>query len=54
MFREMLTDNCSGNHFAEALRRSFRIDLLPLRSRERKLRLSPGFCNTASKLCQHG
>jgi hypothetical protein len=54
MFREMPTDNRSGNHFAEAFRRSFRIDPLPMPSRERKFRLSPGFCNTASKLCQHG
>jgi hypothetical protein len=52
MFREMPTDNRSGYHFAEALRR--RIDPLPMPADERKFRLSPGFCNTASKLCQHG
>jgi hypothetical protein len=52
MFREMLTDNRSSHHFAEAFLQGLRIaDARPVR--ERKFRLGPDFCNTAPKLCQH-
>jgi hypothetical protein len=52
MFREMLTDNRSSHHFAEAFHRSLRIaSAMPVR--ERKFRPGRDFCNTASKLCQY-